>query len=439
MTGAAETSLDLDPSTDRFTFAAKRVCFVGLGGFLLWAAFAPLEEGVAARGQIVVETDRQTVQHLEGGIIRELRVREGSKVKAGDPLIVLEETSTLAGRDLVVQEYAALAATAQRLSALQGDADAPEFSVLSRLTLGDKERADILERERSLFQKQRQTLAADLAVLSSRRDAARATEASRTIEIGIVTKAMQAAREELAVRREMFAEQLARLDQVTAAEREAARLEAEIARLTSDRAEAAALAVDLEAQIDQTKARFAEEVGSALLKTRVELLSAEEKLRAAQDMLDRSTIRSPVDGEILNLRFTTLGGVVRPGEAILEVIPAAGGLTASVKIRPVDRASVFDGQIVRTQLSAYRSWRTPRLEGRVAGVSADLKSDPETSAVYYDARISVPDEELARLNGLEALPGMPIDVFIYSGRRRTLLDYVLEPLGESLFRGLRSA
>lgn len=439
MSLADETRLALDPDTDRFLRGAKRICVLGLGGFMIWASFAPLEEGVAARGQIVVESNRQVIQHLEGGIIRELRVREGSKVRSGDPLVILEDTSTLAGRDLIVQEYAALAASAQRLAALQSGEAEPDFSVLAKITLGESERADILQRERALFTQQRQTLAADLAVLESRRAAALSTQSSRTGEIGIVSRSLAAAREELVIRRDMFAEQLARKDQVTAAEREAARLEAEIARLASDRDDAAATAVDLVAQIEQTRARFAEETGEALLKTRVELLSAEEKLRAAQDMLDRSTIKSPVDGEILNLRFATLGGVVRPGESIMEVIPAAGGLTASVKIRPADRASVFDGQVVRTQLSAYRSWRAPRLSGKVVGVSADLKSDPDTSTVYYDARIAVPDRELARLKGLEALPGMPIDVFIYSGRKRTLLDYVLEPLGESFFRGMRSA
>lgn len=439
MSRADETRLSLDPDTDRFLRGAKRICYMGLGGFMVWAAFAPLEEGVAARGQIVVESNRQVIQHLEGGIIRELRVREGSKVKAGDPLVILEDTSTLAGRDLIVQEYAALAASAQRLAALQSGAEAPDFSILSKIALGAAEREDILDRESALFTQQRQALEADLAVLQSRRAASLATQTSRAGEIAIVSRSLAAAREELNVRRDMFAQQLARRDQVTTAEREASRLEAEIARLASDRDEAAATAVDLAAQIDQTRARFAEETGEALLKTRVELLSAEEKLRAAQDMLDRSTIKSPVDGEILNLRFSTLGGVVRPGEAMMEVIPAAGGLTASVKIRPADRASVFDGQIVRTQLSAYRSWRAPRLAGKVVGVSADLKSDPDSSTVYYDARIAVSDEELARLNGLDALPGMPIDVFIYSGRKRTLLDYVLEPLGESFFRGLRSA
>jgi HlyD family type I secretion membrane fusion protein len=237
----------------------------------------------------------------------------------------------------------------------------------------------------------------------------------------------------------MFAEQLVRLDQVTAAEREAARLEAEVARLASDQQAAAAEEADLTAQIEQTNARFAQEIAETLRETRGQFLSVEEKLHATQDVLDRSVIRAPVSGQVLNLNFATIGGVVRPGEVMMEIIPAASGIAATIRISPTDRASVYEGQTVRTQLAAYRSWSAPRLAGEVIGVSADLKTDPATSAVYYEARIIVQGPEAERVKDLDIEPGMPVDVFIYSGRSRTFLDYVIEPLGESLFRGLRSS
>lgn len=432
-------ALELDPGKDPFVRRMALACLAGLGGFLLWGALAPLEEGVAARGRIVAETERQVIQHLEGGIIRDLRVREGARVRAGDILVVLEDTSPLAGRDQVIQEYAALMASTQRLAALQSGQDAADFSQLERLEIGADERADIMAREEALFRQQKQALAADLAVLASRRDAAVATQDSRRKESAIVERALKAARRELAVRRDMFAEQLVRLDQVTAAEREAARLEAEVARLASDRQAAAAEEADLAAQIEQANARFAQEIAQALLETRGEFLSVEEKLRAAQDVLDRSVIRAPVSGQVLNLNFATIGGVVRPGEAMMEIIPERSGIAATIRIRPTDRASVYEGQTVRTQLAAYRSWSAPRLAGEVIGVSADLKTDPATSAVYYEARIIVQGPEAERVKDLDIEPGMPVDVFIYSGRSRTFLDYVIEPLGESLFRGLRSS
>lgn len=431
--------VQLNPKSDRFVRRMTLTCFVGLGGFLAWSGIAPLEEGVAAHGKVVVETNRQSIQHLEGGIVHDLRVREGDRVSAGDVLVVLQDTTSLAGRDQVIQEYAALMASTERLAALKAGDRSPNFTTLDQLDLGAAERADIVERETSLFEQQRESLAADLAVLTSRRDAAAATQISRQKEIEIVQRALQAAEEELEIRRDMFSQQLVRLDEVTAAEREAARLEAEVARLSSEKEAAHAEEMDLAAQLTQSRARFAQDVAETLLRTRGEFLASEERLRAAQDVLDRSVIKAPTDGEILNLNIATIGGVVRPGETMMEIIPDVAGVTATVRIRPTDRASVFEGQTVRTQLSAFKSWKTPRLAGEVVGVSADLKTDPDTSSVYYEARITVPEDEISRVETLDITPGMPVDVFIYSGRSRTFLDYVLEPLSESMFRGLRSS
>ncbi len=170
---------------------------------------------------------------------------------------------------------------------------------------------------------------------------------------------------------------------------------------------------------------------------RTQLQQAEERLSSAQDILNRSVIVAPVAGEILNLRFTTRGGVVRPGEAILEIVPQVGEITASVRIRPNERAAVYQGQAVRTRVTAFKSWLTPQLDGEVVSVSADLKTDQETGAPYYEVRVTIPASELIKLGVREIIPGMPVEVFIYSGSSRTTLDYLFEPISESLFRGAR--
>jgi hypothetical protein len=139
------------------------------------------------------------------------------------------------------------------------------------------------------------------------------------------------------------------------------------------------------------------------------------------------------------MEFATIGGVVRPGETMMEIVPNLGEITASVRVRASDRATVYEGQTVRTQFSAFSSWSTPSLDGEVVDVSADLKTDPSTSATYYEARILVPAEQMELIEGNEIIPGMPVDVFIYSGRSRTMFDYLLEPLRESAFRGLRTS
>ena len=217
-----------------------------------------------------------------------------------------------------------------------------------------------------------------------------------------------------------------------------ATLEADISRLRTEAQQAATLEEDLTGQIAQTEAAFLRQVSADQLEVRSQLEQATERLSAAQDVLNRSVVLAPQGGEVLNLRFATRGGVVRPGEAILEIVPASGEMTASVRIQPADRAAVYEGQAVRTRVTAYKSWMTPRLDGEVISVSADLKTDQNTGASYYEVRIRIPADQAARLGELDVIPGMPVEVFIFSGSSRTTLDYLLEPISESLFRGART-
>jgi len=433
------TTLTYKPVKDTIVWKMGALCVLGFGGFMLWGSLAPLEEGVAASGQIVVEDNRQLVQHLEGGIVSEIKVREGQMVEKGDVLVILKKTASLSNRDQVVQEYGALAASVARLKALQSGTTKPSFGVLDTLDLGSEERIDIVNRETGLFHQQRNALSADIAVLSARITAAKQTQISRENQIVIAQKSLESAIGELTVMQDMFSQQLARRDQVTSSERLVATLEGDIARLQSQGDDAKASELDFQAQIAQLRARSAQENAANLLSTSAELLAAQERLNAAQDILDRSVIFAPVSGEVLNMAFSTIGGVVRSGETLMEIVPSIGEVTASVQIAATDRSSIFEGQLVRTQFSSYKGWQAPRLEGEIIDVSADLKTDPVTAVSYYEARIRVPASEIAKTTNVDVIPGMPVDAFIFSGKSRTMLDYLLEPLGESLFRGLRTS
>ena len=253
----------------------------------------------------------------------------------------------------------------------------------------------------------------------------------------IAQKSLDSAVSEREVIREVFAKKLARKDRVTQVDRLVANLEGDIARLKSDRENAQATMLDHEAQIAQARARASREIAQDLLETNASLLAAEEQLNAAQDILNRSEIISPVSGEVLNMSFATIGAVVKPAETLMEIVPDIGEVTAAVQIAAVDRSSVHEGQSVRTQFTSYKGWQAPRLNGEIIDISADLKIDPITALSYYEAKIRVPKSELIGIEDLDILPGIPVDVFIYSGKSRTLMDYIFEPLGESLYRGLR--
>jgi len=427
-----------NPMTDPFIRNAALICLLGLGGFLAWAGFVPLAEGVPASGQIVVENSRQVVQHLEGGIIHELLVRDGDRVEAGQQLLSLQETASLSVRDEIMQDIASLTGSLQRLLALRDGLDAPDFSALDAMSLGETERAEVLERQLDLFRQQRQAFNADIAVLTARRDGAQSSRILQARQVVLTQRVLEAAQAQLELLRNRVERQMARLDELRAMERDNASLEAEISRLRTEAQSAANLEQDLEGQIGQAEATFSRQVSTEQLEVRTQLQQAEERLSSAQDILNRSVIIAPVSGEILNLRFSTRGGVVRPGEAILEIVPEVGEVTASVRIRPAQRAAVYAGQAVRTRMSAFKSWMTPQLDGTVVSVSADLKTDEANGVSYYEVRVTVPAAELAKLGDREIIPGMPVEVFIFSGRSRTTLDYLFEPIGESLFRGARS-
>ncbi|MEO1420090.1 MAG: hypothetical protein AAFU66_03940, partial [Pseudomonadota bacterium] len=262
--------IDAARSADKYSRLMGGICLIGLGGFIGWAGFVPLEEGVAASGTVVVENDRQVVQHLEGGIIQTISIQDGDRVEAGETLLVLQETASLASRDQVSQQIAALRATVQRLTALQQGIDAPDFSTIDRVDISNVERSEIVARELDLFNQQRLALNADLDVLQTRRVSALNTARLKDNEIEIANRALQTTEEELGVISNMFEQQLVRRDQVTGLERSLAQQEGDIARLRSEKISAEADAGDLSVQIAQRRAQFEEQISTDLRETYAE-------------------------------------------------------------------------------------------------------------------------------------------------------------------------
>ncbi|MGJ3230770.1 MAG: HlyD family type I secretion periplasmic adaptor subunit [Oceanicaulis sp.] len=408
------------------------------GGFVTWAALVPLAEGTAAAGAIEVEVERQVVQHLEGGIIRSIHVEEGDRVEHGQPLVELEDLSVRVERDQIAQRAGALDASVQRLDALLRGDETLDFKNLAYLELPDATLEEILTRQRRLFESQNDDLAANLAVMEARLAAARETEVHTHAELRSTREAAQAAADELELARRLVERRMGRVDRVRRLEREAASLRSEIARLERQIAAAVAEQSELTAQATQIRADFHQSVSRELVEARESWLAAREELFAAQDVVNRSVITAPRDGSVFNLRFFTTGGVVRPGEVLLELVPERSGVIATVRIPPHERAQIRVGLAVRASITAYRGARAAPIPGQVESVSADLKTDPDTGQAYYAATIRLDSAAVEAVDGLEILPGMPVQAFIFSGRKRTTLDYLFSPLLDSMFEGLRS-
>jgi HlyD family type I secretion membrane fusion protein len=407
----------------------------GLGIFLLWSAFAPLEEGVTASGQLVVQGDRKEVAHLEGGIVREIHVAEGDEVAEGDMLLTLEPVQSETARDEIAQQLFAAKATAARLQALRGELGSLELPE-ENYGLDEALVQEITEQQRRLFAQERASFEAERQVLMTRRDSASARGRDLAAQIGATRESLEVARTDLDRRRTSLAEQLDTVDNVQRAEREVFSLEAELARLTSERNLAARQAKETGDEIAELETRFRRDTEERAEEASRQVLALSERLAASDDQLERTLLRAPLAGTVLGLSANTVGGVVRAGEPVMEIVPSGGGIIALVKLPPTDRDVVAPGQEVYAQLSAYKQYRVPRIMGEVVSISADLKDDPQNGAQFYEARVLLDPDTLTNLPSVELVPGLPVEAFIASGRQRTFLDYLLEPIASTVRRGL---
>ena len=419
---------------DRTASLCGLVCLLGLGGFLLWAGTVPLAEGVAVPGQIVVEDNRKRVQHLEGGIVRRLFVTEGSEVRRGQRLLELEDVQARSDREQVAQAVAALRGALDRLQALS---EQRELRFRSTEDLGVSEAlvAEIRDRETALFRQQQEALSANVSVLGARGSSLHTDAAGKARQIAAIQDSLALVRRQLAERRQLLAERLIRRDSVDELQQEEGRLSAELARLQADRGSSLGQAGEVRTQVAKAHADFRQEIAAQLRETRNELSNAEERLRAANDVLARTVIYAPQSGKVLNLRFATIGGVVRPGEDIMEIVPDSVTLVARVSVRPNQRDAVAVGLPVTARLNINRSWAAPEMTGTVVDISGDLKTVPETGDTFYEARVHLrPPPELTQQ--FEVLPGMPVEARINSGVERTFLSYLVEPIQSVINRGL---
>lgn len=423
--------------SDRRLMTSFLVCALSLGGFLVWAGLAPLAEGVTAYGTVEVESDRKIVQHLEGGIIDQILIAEGDMVETGDPLMVLTGIAASAGRDQVTQDLVNHLASIDRFNALLAGEDEVTFTPLSAdIEIAPNAHEQILARQRDLFAQQKRRLSADIRVLRSRADGLAETARNKQAQIESQRRSVEIIRDDLERKESLLEENLVSGDAVTQLQRDLSNAERDLFRLNAEQEENLIQAREVRNQIVQTQERFAEEVTQELLEARAKATDGGERLRAAQDVVNRTILFAPRSGEILNLKHSTVGGVVQPGEAVVEIVPRETQLVASLEISPADRDGVYEGLRVVTRLSGFDSWRSPRLEGEIMDVSPDLKTSPAGDYSFYEARVVLDLDALAE-RGISAAPGMPVEAFVLSGQTRTLLNYLVEPITATFRRGAK--
>jgi HlyD family type I secretion membrane fusion protein len=406
---------------------------------------APLEGAVVASGSFVATGQNKQVQHLEGGIIREMLVGEGDLVEAGQILVRLDDTAAHAKlRRLVLRQIRLTAMTAQLRAEIEGS-DRMQLPASLPAPASDPEVKAILESQESELKARRQSLAAQEAVL--KREIAGFEESIRGYETQVETHGSRLAlfQEEINDKTRLFDRQLIRKTEILALRRAEASISGELGELLGRIGDAKERIARADQQIAQLRSAAIKTAIEELRETESELGDIEEQIHAARDVLERTDVRAPVRGIVVKLNYYTLKGVVTPGNPILELLPLEDELIIQGRIRPSDISHVRKGQHALVRLTALNQRRTPMIKGRVTYLSADAISEKtadkddsdEGTTVSFIVRVRL-DEEDARqkVADFHPTPGMPADIYIKT-RERTFFDYLLRPLLDSFSRAFR--
>jgi HlyD family secretion protein len=405
----------------------------GVGG---WAATTQLSGAVIAQGQLVIDSNVKKVQHPTGGVIGELRVRDGSRVKAGDIVIRLDDTQTRANLAIVSKGLDELMAREARDEAERDGAETIAFPKDLLARIDDLQVAHVVQGERKLFEIRRSAREGQKAQLRER--IAQLKEEIKGIETQQEARGYQIdwIKKELEGVNELWKKHLVAYSRVTTLERDAARLLGERGQLSASIAQSRGKISELELQIIQIEQDMRAEVGKDLAEIRAKESELVEKKIAAADQLQRIDIRAPQNGVVHQLNVHTVGGVISPSEPIMLVVPESEALVVEAKLQPQDIDQVRFGQKALLRFSAFNQRTTPEVNGKVTQISADVSQDQKSGASFYTVRISVPEDEIARIEGLRLVAGMPVEAFIQTGER-TVISYLVKPLSDQILRAFR--
>ena len=405
----------------------------GLGG---WASTQQISGALIAPGQIVVESNVKKVQHPTGGVVGELRARDGDVVKSGDIVVRLDDTVTKANLAIVTKNLDAALARAARLEAEQRGLDKISFPPQLADRAADPEVAAVIASESKLFDVRVTGRAGQKAQLSERIrqlkeeiEGLSAQERAKEQEIALV-------QQELSGVRDLYEKRLVQISRLTTLERDAARLNGERAQYIAARAQAKGKITETELQIIQVDRDVVSEVSKDLRETNDKIGELIERKVTAEDQLRRIDIRAPQDGIVEQSTVHTVGGVITAGDAIMLIVPQTDDLQVEAKVNPQDIDKLQVGQKTLLRLSAFNQRTTPELNGFVSRVSPDVTTEQRTGQSYYTIRVSMPLQEIARLGDVKLIPGMPVEAFVQTGER-TLISYLMKPLSDQLMRTFR--
>jgi HlyD family secretion protein len=428
---------DTRQSIARHTLAGLVIVIVLAGGVGGWAGTMTLSGALIAQGSVVVDSNVKKVQHPTGGIVGELRVRDGDRVKQGDIVVRLDDTVTRANLAIVTKGLDELNARKARLESERDGVRTVTFpaDLLSRATK-DADIAAIVDGERKLFELrstartgQKSQLRQRIEQLNEEVRGLKAQRESKEKETKLIEREKEGVHD-------LWKQKLVPLTKLTELERAAVRLEGEAAQLIAQTAQVAGKISETELQIIQIDRDLSSEVAKETREIDGKIGEFVERKVTAEDQLKRIEIRSPQDGMVFQSNVHTVGGVITAGDAMMLIVPDADNLTVEAKVNPQDIDQVRPGQIALLRLSAFNQRTTPEIYGTVTRISADASTDQRTGQTYYTIRIAMPGDEVAKLGEVRMVPGMPVEAFVQTGDR-TMISYLVKPLHDQLMRMFR--
>ena len=402
------------------------------GGFMAWATLAPLSEAAIAPGVIKVEGTRRTLAHLEGGIVQEILVRDGTRVEAGQVVMRLDDVQSGATLDgLRAQRFALMAQTA-RLAAEA--ARAAQVTFPPDLANSTNSRAiEALTGQIALFDARRTSLLSQTAVMETRENQQLAVISGVQGQMIATRRQLELIRQEEVMRRGLVQQGLARLPELLALQRGLHGLEGQIVDLQGQMDRGQASIAEARTTIRQMTDQRMQEVSTDERDVAARLADVEERIRAAADVSTRREVLAPEAGTVVNLRAFTIGAAIRPGDPMMDLVPLQDRLVAEVNVQPNDIDVVYPGLVAEIRLPAFKQRLVPYLSGQVTFVAADVTTDPQTRQTYYRAYITIDQGQLARLPSVFLVPGMPVEGHVQTGQR-SFWRYMTQPVRDSMAR-----
>ena len=412
------------------------IIFLFFGAFVGWAAFAPLGSAAIAQGVVSVEGNRKSVQHLEGGIVSEIKVKDGDSVDEGDVLIVLDELQSKASMEIVRSRRAVAMAQKARLTAERDGLSKIEFPEWLEERKDEQNVKEAIQGQLNIFESRRTSRDGQITILKQK--AAQLEEEITGLEGQVTSSDRQITliSDEIKDVESLVKKNLAKRPRLRALQRNLAELSGDRSQKVSRIAQTRQAIGEVELQINELSNSLMDEVVAELREVQSQIFDLEEQNRASEDVLNRTEIRAPTDGHVVNLQVHTAGGVIKPGETVLDIVPNNVQLIVEAKVNTKDIDSVYIGAPSRIRFPAFSQRFSLPAEGTVVSLSADSLEDERTGNFYYLARVQIENLEDANIQVAQLRPGMQADVMISTGER-TALDYFVNPIILSFNRALR--